>query len=393
MKKTYIKLIEGNKLFSKSKTFHDPEYFKKLSLGQAPEYLWIGCSDSRVPANEITPQDLSSTLTLLRLPVTKENLALARILAEHQIPISHENIMELKIALSSFAHPEPSKYQFESAGFLKQGALPVNPKNINALANFFENNPQIGKQFQELKTVLNEFLSANISNPKAFNLFSQIPTLLGSLILNFNPEMRQKVLETLFKITRMVGIEKFQQEASLKDLFQNLKDSLKFIQGETERQVLTKVLNLFGQIEQNISAQALLNQAKLKEDILFYYFQIPFNLRDEIGMSEFKINFRSDSENKLIDPGNFELEFIVKTPKLKKIYFKLKIINNVISGKILTQNEKIARFIDKKLEILKISLQKLSYKIGHLNIQGALEDINLVSLRDFKKIKRINFSA
>ncbi|MFY8166217.1 MAG: carbonic anhydrase, partial [Sediminibacterium sp.] len=36
------------------KKFDDPEYFKKLSLGQTPKYLWIGCSDSRVPANEIT---------------------------------------------------------------------------------------------------------------------------------------------------------------------------------------------------------------------------------------------------------------------------------------------------------------------------------------------------
>ena len=32
----------------------DPAYFEKLSKGQSPEYLWIGCSDSRVPANQIT---------------------------------------------------------------------------------------------------------------------------------------------------------------------------------------------------------------------------------------------------------------------------------------------------------------------------------------------------
>jgi carbonic anhydrase len=32
----------------------DPTYFEKLSKGQSPEYLWIGCSDSRVPANQIT---------------------------------------------------------------------------------------------------------------------------------------------------------------------------------------------------------------------------------------------------------------------------------------------------------------------------------------------------
>lgn len=54
MEKSYKKLIEGNLRFSSEKKIEDPEYFKKLSLGQKPEYLWIGCSDSRVPANEIT---------------------------------------------------------------------------------------------------------------------------------------------------------------------------------------------------------------------------------------------------------------------------------------------------------------------------------------------------
>ncbi|MDZ4664310.1 MAG: carbonate dehydratase [Bacteroidota bacterium] len=54
MEKSYNRLIEGNKSFAATKRIKDPEYFKKLSVGQKPEYLWIGCSDSRVPANEIT---------------------------------------------------------------------------------------------------------------------------------------------------------------------------------------------------------------------------------------------------------------------------------------------------------------------------------------------------
>lgn len=54
MNKSYQKLIDGNRRFAMSKKFEDPEYFKKLSLGQKPDYLWIGCSDSRVPANEVT---------------------------------------------------------------------------------------------------------------------------------------------------------------------------------------------------------------------------------------------------------------------------------------------------------------------------------------------------
>lgn len=54
MEKSYKKLIEGNIEFSESRIKEDPDYFKNLATGQQPEYLWIGCSDSRVPANEIT---------------------------------------------------------------------------------------------------------------------------------------------------------------------------------------------------------------------------------------------------------------------------------------------------------------------------------------------------
>jgi len=54
MEDSYKRLIDGNRVFSLTKKIEDPEYFKKLSLGQKPDYLWIGCSDSRVPANEVT---------------------------------------------------------------------------------------------------------------------------------------------------------------------------------------------------------------------------------------------------------------------------------------------------------------------------------------------------
>lgn len=57
MNNSYQKLLDGNRRYSLEKKLDDPEYFKKLSLGQTPEYLWIGCSDSRVPANEVTNTD------------------------------------------------------------------------------------------------------------------------------------------------------------------------------------------------------------------------------------------------------------------------------------------------------------------------------------------------
>ncbi len=53
MEKFYAKMLDNNKKWVASKLEKDPEYFLKLSKGQQPPVLWIGCSDSRVPANEI----------------------------------------------------------------------------------------------------------------------------------------------------------------------------------------------------------------------------------------------------------------------------------------------------------------------------------------------------
>lgn len=49
----YKKLIENNKEWVAKKLNEDPEFFNKLAKGQQPPLLWIGCADSRVPANEI----------------------------------------------------------------------------------------------------------------------------------------------------------------------------------------------------------------------------------------------------------------------------------------------------------------------------------------------------
>ncbi|HMR92475.1 MAG TPA: carbonic anhydrase [Chitinophagaceae bacterium] len=50
----YSKLLLNNKSWAKEKIYEDKEFFKRLADVQNPEFLWIGCSDSRVPANEIT---------------------------------------------------------------------------------------------------------------------------------------------------------------------------------------------------------------------------------------------------------------------------------------------------------------------------------------------------
>jgi len=54
MEKSYKRLLDNNKEWVAQQLKLNPGYFEELAKGQSPEYLWIGCSDSRVPANEIT---------------------------------------------------------------------------------------------------------------------------------------------------------------------------------------------------------------------------------------------------------------------------------------------------------------------------------------------------
>jgi len=50
----YKQLFDNNKVWVEKMNKENPEFFDTLAKGQSPQYLWIGCSDSRVPANEVT---------------------------------------------------------------------------------------------------------------------------------------------------------------------------------------------------------------------------------------------------------------------------------------------------------------------------------------------------
>jgi len=54
MSQFYQKILENNRNWVASKLAEDENFFNKLADGQKPPLLWIGCADSRVPANEIT---------------------------------------------------------------------------------------------------------------------------------------------------------------------------------------------------------------------------------------------------------------------------------------------------------------------------------------------------
>ncbi|KAI0908288.1 carbonic anhydrase [Ustulina deusta] len=54
LQQTHDRVFDHNRAWAAEQKLKDPEFFTKLSAGQSPEYLWIGCSDSRIPAEQIS---------------------------------------------------------------------------------------------------------------------------------------------------------------------------------------------------------------------------------------------------------------------------------------------------------------------------------------------------
>lgn len=63
LKASHDNIFANNKKWAEAKAKNDPEFFTKLSSGQKPDYLYIGCADSRIPSNEIMGLDAGEVFT------------------------------------------------------------------------------------------------------------------------------------------------------------------------------------------------------------------------------------------------------------------------------------------------------------------------------------------
>ena len=111
---TYEKLLLENKSWAKKRVEDDPEFFERLSHLQTPEFLWIGCSDSRVPANEITgtqPGEIFVHRNIANLVIhTDVNLlsvldyAVVHLKVKHVIVCGHYGCGGVKAAMSNTSY-------------------------------------------------------------------------------------------------------------------------------------------------------------------------------------------------------------------------------------------------------------------------------------------------
>ena len=106
----YEKLLLENKAWAKEMLEDDPDYFNRLAHVQTPEFLWIGCSDSRVPANEITgtqPGEIFVHRNIANLVVSTDNnlnavvqYAVEHLKVKHIIVCGHYECGGMKAAMN-----------------------------------------------------------------------------------------------------------------------------------------------------------------------------------------------------------------------------------------------------------------------------------------------------
>ena len=93
MQFSFEKLLSLNKIWANEKIIVEPEFFKDLQHVQTPEFLWIGCSDSRVPPNEITqtqPGEIFIHRNIANLVVnTDVNVLSVLEYAVHHLKVKH----------------------------------------------------------------------------------------------------------------------------------------------------------------------------------------------------------------------------------------------------------------------------------------------------------------
>jgi len=110
LKQSHQRIFDNNKKWVESMKAEDPEFFEKLSIGQKPEYLYIGCADSRVPSNQIMgllPGEVFTTRNIANLVPNTDlsvmsviNYAVRHLKVKHIVVVGHYGCGGVKAAMT-----------------------------------------------------------------------------------------------------------------------------------------------------------------------------------------------------------------------------------------------------------------------------------------------------
>lgn len=383
-----------------------------LSIGQSIQVMFSQSKGSQVqlqllqtsPFTKMNEGDLASALTRMNQPADGKNMQVARGMVEFGMALSSKNFTEVTKALSQLPRPM-NPTDLAACSFLKSCNLPMTPDNIMTLSNFIARNPMLGSQLFEMQFSFDKDMKKGRSNIDN-DMMKAIEELTGKMdkyVLDPKKQNQQQMKKNLRHLAQESGIERLEYRGGIKDNQEEwdlLALTRRVNQMEKEfstakAPALAKMQELAKGLEQNLSAQQLINQGKPAGDLAFYYMQIPLRLNGEIVTSEVRIKYFDEEEGRVIDPDNTGIEFDVTTEKLGELHFKLNTVGGVVHLEVGTQLEEVNEFVKRFIPSLQENLRRMGYGIGRFKTDGTvyLDRPQLVRRESFESLERINVQA
>ena len=385
-----------------------------LTVGQSVQFKIQGQQNGKLqlqllktPFTKMSTADISQTLTSLKVPGNEGNVALAKVMVEHKIPLTKENFVNLKSVLAQPAQPgpngqpAPTQARVAATTFLQQSQIATNPGNVSTMANFLNTNPQIGVQMVSLNSEFRRLTKAAKAGggTATIELMNGVQSALGEFILEpkRRSESKKKPSKKLKNMARQTGIE-----GNLGSLYRGSDDDWDLLQMMRElRNQLpkdeenVKLFALLKGLEENLEAHKLINQARNENGLGYYYLQVPMRLEDG-DLAEIWVKYYEDENgNRFVDLDDTSIEFLVTTQDMGELHFTIDLNGDRANIDMASPSQEVREFTARYLPALADRIARLGWTPGRVSasyraFQGRRE---LVEHEDFDTLERCSVQA
>lgn len=347
----------------------------------------------------IKEEVLNTALETMKMPVTKENTFLAKTMVQSGVPLTQENMKELKTALANLPSVKPSDMQ--AASFLKSAALMPTPQNITVLSNFIATNPQLGACFFEISREfrkINDNKKGTISTDR-MAIMSKTSKVMGELIMDPKGKGSAGNAKAFQKMAGQAGIQlpNYMMGSYDEELSSLMEELRKVLYGgeEADAQLTKELENLVRKTENTIAAQRLINGGLREGKDNFYYIQIPLRIGESDFTAELKLFYTTDYEGrKVIDGNNFEFELLVPSVNIGESHFHIKSTDGIIDAKVSMDAPEYAQFMNAYLPLLAERISLLGYSANNFNAYAGEGDKSSLAIEteSFETMEALDLS-
>jgi hypothetical protein len=363
------------------------------------------------PFEKMSMNDLSQTMTSLKMPMDEKSMSLAKTMVELKIPLTKENLSELQTSLAQTApktdaaNQAPLANRVAATSLLQNGQVPVTPQNVTNLSNFMATNPQIGQQMLSLNTEfkkLNEF--SNKMSKELTEMIGQVQAGMGKMTVGppgkagAKSDVGGKTMSALAQQAGMQekgtnmgpggfgGGEEWDFPAMLRKMRER---------AGAEGVASEELLALLEGLEQNIEAQRLINSIRPESMIGYYYMQLPINF-EGFRHAEVWVQYTEDGEGRRqVESENTRIEFFVLTDGMGELHFVADIKDGKVSVDLGTPSQEVRQFAARYLPALAERIRGLGWETGRFrsHFRPHTGKRELVEFTDFGDLERCNIHA